>query len=143
MIKKFVVFMIISFLGLTYHVDAKTNNDIEIFCPEQNKVVKTIPITPEIRNMIVDWITNIEGIYVKLNPTVEDGYIIKIPLDPVENVQGNCINEVVNEVYIMLPEKDMPFYMISNNGDELTFYQFNGNVKFLSEMLDFNLARTP
>jgi len=112
---------------------------VEIFDPKQAKVVKVVQLNTEINNMVSTWIKNIDGIYGKNNPVTEDGYAIKIPLNPSVKVQGKWLNTLVNEVYIILPENDPPFFMIFENKDKLSCFPFKGDVNTFSKILDFNL----
>lgn len=79
------------------------------------------------------------GIYGKNDPVTQDGYAIKIPLDPAVKVQGKWLNALINEVYIIIPENDPPFFMIFQNENKLSCFSFNGNIDTLSKVLDFNL----
>lgn len=144
MTKKLVV--LLSFLVVflhSLHVSAQDTNYIEIFDPKQNKVVKVIQLNPEIQNMVAGWIPNINGMCGKLDPITDDGYAIRIPLNPAVNVHSKWLNAVVREVYIIIPEKDRPFYMIFEDEKKLLCFQFNGDVDMLSKSLDFKLNTKP
>lgn len=112
---------------------------IEIFDPKQDKVVKVVQSSPEIQNMVASWITNIQGIYGKIDPITDDGYAVKIPLNPAAKVNSSYLNAIVNEVYIIIPEKAPPFYMIFEDKNKLSCYPFNGNIDMLSKSLGFKL----
>jgi hypothetical protein len=112
---------------------------IEIFDPKQDRVVKEVPLNPEIYNMISNWIKNIDCIYGKIDPVTDDGYVVKIPLDPAIQVDGKHLNTLVDKVYIIVPENDLPFFMIFENKDRLTCFQFNGDIDALSKALGFRL----
>lgn len=112
---------------------------IQIFDPKQNKVVKVVQLNSEINNEVTSWIKNINGIYGKSNPLTDDGYAIKIPLDPAIKVHGKFLNALVNEVYIIIPEDDPPFFMIFENESKLSCFPFNGNIDTLSRILNFRL----
>jgi hypothetical protein len=102
--------------------------------------VKVVQLNPEIQSMVTKWITNIDGIYGKLDPTTDDGYAVRVPLDPAVDVHNKCLNAVVGEVYIIIPEKELPFYMIFEDENKLTCFLFNGNIDALSKSLDFKLS---
>lgn len=112
---------------------------IEIFDPKQDRVVKVVQLNEEIHNMVASWIKNINGIYGKNDPLTDDGYAIKIPLDPAVRVHGKYLNALVNEVYIIIPENDPPFFMIFEDENKLYCFLFNGNIDMLSKSLDFKL----
>jgi hypothetical protein len=140
MTKKVPVIMFL-FIMLLYSkvVFAEGLKYVEIFDPKQNKVVKVIQLNTEIHNVVASWIKNINGIYGKSNPITDDGYAIKIPIDPAVYVHSKSLNAIVNEVYIIIPEEDPPFFMIFENESKLCCFPFNGNIDTLSEILKFNL----
>jgi hypothetical protein len=132
-----VVLLIILFHSTVVH--AEEFKYAEIFDPKQNKVVKVVQLNTEIHDMVARWIKNIEGIYGKNDPISDDGYAIKIPLDPTVKVEGKWLNALVNEVYIIIPENDPPFFMIFEDENKLCCFPFNGNIDTLSKSLDFKL----
>lgn len=140
MIKKFQV-AIFLFIVILYSmvICAKEFKYAEIFDPKQDKVVKVVQINEEIHNLVADWIKNINDIYGKNDPLTDDGYAIKIPLEPAVEVHGEFLNALVNEVYIIIPEKAPPFFMIFEDTNKLCCFPFNGNIDMLSKSLDFNL----
>lgn len=112
---------------------------VEIFDPKQDKVVKAVQLNKEIHNMVERWIRDIDGIYGKFDPFTDDGYAIRIPLDHDVKVQEEWLNALVNEVYIIIPEHDPPFFVIFENGNKLCCFTFNGDIDALSKVLDFKL----
>ena len=111
----------------------------EIFDPKQEKVVKVVQLNTEIHNMIASWIKNVEGLYGKNDPITDDGYAIRIPLDPAVKVQGEWLSAIVNEVYIVIPENEPPFFMIFETENKLSCFLFNGDIDRLSKVLNFKL----
>jgi hypothetical protein len=141
MIKK--VLAILSFLVIFLHstyVNAEGFKYVEIFDPMQDKVVKVVQLNTQIQDMIISWITNIEGLY-KNDPATDDGYVVKIPLDPVVKVNFKSFNALVSEVYILIPENDPPCYLIFENENNLLSLPFNGAIDKLSNILDFKLRK--
>lgn len=140
MIKKIlsVMFLFVMLLNSTV-VRAEGLKYAEIFDPKQEKVVKVVQLNPEIHNMVESFIKNVDNIYAKSEPLTDDGYAIKIPLDPAVNVQRQCLNALINEVYIIIPKNDTPFFMVFENEDKLLCFPFKGDINSLSKVLDFNL----
>lgn len=139
MIKKLLVtlfFFVIFLHSIT--VNAEGFKHIEIFDPKQDKVVKVVQSNPQIQDIITSWITNIEGLY-KNDPATDDGYVIKIPLNPFVKVNCKSLNTLVNEVYILIPENKPPCYLIFENENKLSSFPFNGDIDILSNILDFKL----
>ena len=141
MIKKRLAVMFL-FITIIFHstvIHAEGFKYVEIFDPKQDKVVKVVQLNTEIHNMVAGWIKDVDGFYGKNNPLRDDGYAIRIPLYPAVKVNGKCLNTLVSEVYIIIPEKDPPFFMIFENVDRLLCFPFNGNIEALSKVLDFKL----
>ncbi|MBK5241859.1 hypothetical protein [Clostridium sp.] len=111
----------------------------EIFDPRQNKVVKEVQMNSEIQNIVVCSIKGVNRLYGKSNPVNDDGYAIRIPLDPAVNTHGKWLNTVISEVYIIIPKSDPPFFLIFEDIDKLSCFPFNGDIDDLSKALNFNL----
>ncbi|MFL0267414.1 hypothetical protein [Candidatus Clostridium radicumherbarum] len=122
------------------HVNAQDFKYIEIFDPKQDKVVKVVQSNPQIQSMITSWITNIEGLY-KNDPITDDGYVVKIALDPLVKVNCKSLNALVSEVYILIPENEPPCYLIFEDENKLLSLVFNGDIDMLSKVLDFKLKK--
>jgi hypothetical protein len=139
MIKKLLV--VLSLFVIFLHsttVNANGFKYVEIFDPKQDKVVKVVQSNPQIQDMITSWITNLEGLY-KNDPATDDGYVVKIPLDPIVKVNCKSLNAVVSEVYILIPKNGPPCYLIFENENTLLSLPFNGDIDKLSKILDFKL----
>jgi hypothetical protein len=141
MIKKLLVSLsfFVIFLQSIY-INAEGFKYVEIFDPKQDKVVKVVQLTTQIQDMIAGWVTNIEGTY-KNDPATDDGYVIKIPLDPAVKVNCKALSSLVSEVYILIPENESPCYLIfeDQNRNKLSSFVFNGDIDMLSNILDFDL----
>ena len=120
-------------------ISAGQFNYVEIFDPKQDKVVKVVQVNTEIHNIVANLIKNVDGIYGRNDPLTDDGYAIKIPLSPAVKVQGEWLNVLVHEVYVIIPEKQPPFFMVFENDNKVMCYSFKGNIDELSRVLDFKL----
>jgi hypothetical protein len=142
MIKKItlVIVMIILFC-ISANVFAKEYKYAQIFDPKQDKVVKIVQLTSEIQSLVVSYLEDIDSIYGKNDPIPEDGYAIKMPLDPAVKTQKKCLNALIKEVYIIIPEKEPPFIMLFENKNKLMCFLFRGDIKTLSRALNFNLIK--
>jgi len=141
MIKKLLVplcFFVI--LMHSIYVNAEDFKYIEIFDPKQDTVVKVVQSNSQIQDMITSWITNIEGLY-KNDPATDDGYVVKIPLNPFVKVKCKSLNTLVSEVYILIPENNPPCYLIFEDENKLSSFPFNGDIDRLSNILDFKLKK--
>lgn len=141
MTKKIIVGL--SFFVIFLHsmyVNAEGFKNVEIFDPKQDKVVKVVQSNQQIQDIITSWITNIEGLY-KNDPATDDGYVIKVPLDPAVKVNCESLNALVNEVFILIPENDPPCYLIFEDENKLLSFPFNGDINKLSNILAFKLKK--
>lgn len=141
MFKKLSIILFFFFISInSIHVNAQDFKYIEIFDPKQDKVVKVVQSNPQIQSMITSWITNIEGLY-KNDPITDDGYVVKIALDPLVKVNCKSLNALVSEVYILIPENEPPCYLIFEDENKLLSLVFNGDIDMLSKVLDFKLKK--
>ncbi|MGN9165708.1 hypothetical protein ACTNDY_10590 [Tissierellaceae bacterium HCP3S3_D8] len=140
MIKKFLTISILFIVLLNLQViRAEEYQYIEIFDPKQDKVIKVIKTDKEINNMVADWIDQIDGIYTKINPIEDDGYAIRFPLDPAIQVENKWLNTIVEELYLIVPEKNPPFFIIFETENKPVCFLFTGDISKLSDVLEFNL----
>jgi hypothetical protein len=141
MIKK-IVLVIIILLSISTNIFAKDYKYAQIFDPKQDKIVKIVQVNSDIQSLVVSYLNDIDAIYGKNDPIPEDGYAIKMPLDPAVKVQKKCLNALIKEVYIIIPEKEPPFIMIFENENKLMCFPFRGDIKTLSNALNFILIKS-
>jgi len=140
MTKKLVVVLSFLFIFLyTTYANAQDFKHVEIFDPKQDKVVKVVQLNTQIQSIITNWIKNIDIIYGKNNPITDDGYAIKVPLEPAIKVNCNSFNAIVSEVYIIIPKTEPPFYIVFEDENKVSCFPFNGDINILSDILDFKL----
>ena len=119
-------------------ISAEGFNHIEIFDAKQDKVVKVVQSNKEIHDMVAGWINGVDSIYAKNDPVTNDGYAIKISLEPAVKVHGKALNSLVNEIYIIIPENDPPFFMAFEGENKLSCFPFKEeNINILLKSLDF------
>lgn len=132
-----IVLFIILLHPQMFHAEGYQN--IEIFDPLQNKVVKEVQTSKEINDMVVDWINGIDGFYSGIDPIKDDGYAIRFPVNPSIQLQNQWLNTIVKEVYLIIPENNQPFFLVFETEDKLVSFPFTGDVSKLSNILDFKL----
>lgn len=133
-----VVYFLLIFLYTT-HTNAQDFKYVQIFDPKQDAVVKVVQLNPQIQSIIANWVKNIDDIYGKNNPFTDDGYAIRVPIEPAVKVCCNSFNAIVSEVYIIIPKTEPAFYLIFENENKASCFLFNGDINILSNILDFNL----
>lgn len=142
MLKK-ITLVIIIILSISTNILAKEYKYVQIFDPKQDKVVQLIQLTSEIQSLVASYLEDIDTIYSMNDPIPKDGYAIKIPLDPTVKVQKKCLNALIKEIYIIIPEKEPPFIMLFEKENKLLCFPFRGDIKKLSKTLNFNLIKSP
>lgn len=141
MFKRTMLLFLICFMGLiqpAVPAEAKQTEYVEIFNIKQRKVIEEIKLTPEIKSMVTDWLVQAEEAYAKVNPIPENGYVVRVPLNPDAALQNKWLYANIEEVYIVIPEKEPPFFVLVGN-DGLACYLLHGEIHRLSEALGFNL----
>ncbi|WP_298847154.1 hypothetical protein [Clostridium sp.] len=112
---------------------------IQIFDPKQDKVVKVVQLNDEIHNMILSSIKDVDSLYPKSKPLTDDGYAMKVPIYPAVRLEGKCLNTLVDNIFIIIPQHEDPFFMVFENNNKQLCFPFKGNVNDLSKLLDFKL----
>lgn len=130
------LFIIVLYPQISYSDSQKY---IEIFDPQENKVIEKIEVTEEINDMVVNWIEKIEQVHPSINPIKDDGYAIKLPLNSAIEVKNKWLNATVGEVYLVVPKEDPAFFVIFENKNKPMFFLFPGEIDELSDVLHFQL----
>lgn len=112
---------------------------IEIFDPIQNKVVKVVETNKDINDMVVGWINGIDGFYSEVDPIKDDGYAIRFPLNQSIQVQNQWLKTTVKEVYVIIPENNPPLFLVFETEDKLVSFPFKDDITNLSKVLNFKL----
>lgn len=138
MIKKICMLLIFVFI---YSVDvhAQEFKYVEIFDPKKDEIIKVVQLNSEINKLAQSYLNSIDGMYYKNDPATDDGYAVKIQLQSPVKVNKKNLNGVINEIFIVIPEKEQPFMMIFENENKLLPFPFKGDVNNLSRALDFKL----
>lgn len=129
------IFLIIIFAATS--VFAKGLENIEIFDINQGKVVKTAESSPAIQKEVKSYLEGITGIYGKINPIPDKGYMIKIPLEPSMRFKSQWLNSLVEEVIILFPEDQSPYLLVFDNENRALFFTFEGRTDKLLKNLHY------
>lgn len=140
MIKRFLTILVLFIILLhpqTHH--AEGYQQIEIFDPLQEKVVKVVETNKDINDMVVGWINGIDGFYSGIDPIKDDGYAIRFPINPSIQLQNQWLKTTVKEVYLIIPENNPPFFLVFETEDKLVSFPFKDDISGLSNVLNFKL----
>ena len=113
--------------------------NIEIFDPSTEQVAKSIPLSDEVQTMVLDWFSTVDEIDPRANIFQDNGYVIKFPLSSSEKIKNKFIEVDTDEVYLLIPESEDPFFMILTEKNQPMCFTFSGDIDKLSQILDFQL----
>ncbi|MDQ0268530.1 hypothetical protein [Cytobacillus purgationiresistens] len=136
MIKKSLIAIII--LGLFPKiVPAETNQYIEIYDIKKNEVIMKVPSDINLQKEVKKFLVGITGVNSKFRPIPNKGFMIKIPLEPVVNVENQWLNDLVVEVIIIFPEQDAPCLMVFDDKNKVHFFTFKSDTEEFLSLLNF------
>jgi hypothetical protein len=137
MIKKVSISFCI-FILYTTNAMAQTNNQIQIIDIKKGEVIKSVQKNPDLQQEVAKFLEGITGVYVKLNPYPNNGFVIKTPLEPNIMVKNQWFNDIVDEVMIIFPVQEKPYLLVFDNENQPHFYKFLGNTNKFLGLLNFN-----
>jgi hypothetical protein len=133
---KLAVFLFIMLL-FTSNVMAQDHKNVEVLSIEHNRVIKTVPSNPTIQKEGEKYLNGITDIYRKFRVIPNEGYMIKIPLEPSVTIQNQWMNDLVNEVIIIVGEQEEPYLMVFDDENSPRFFIFKGDIDVLLKTLNF------
>jgi len=136
MLKKVFVFLFI-FQLLSTNAIAQTNQQIQIFDIEQDKVIKYVQLNTDVQQEVEKFLEGISGVYAKYNPIPNKGFMVRIPLEPNIMVRNKWFDDLVDEVTIIFPSQEDPYLMLFDDENKPFFLTFEGNTENLLDFLDF------
>jgi len=123
---------------ITTSVMAQTDQQIQIIDINKGKVIKYVQKNPDLQQEVEKFLEGVTGVYVKLNPYPKNGFVIKIPLEPNVMVKNQWFNDLVDEVMIIFPGQEHPYFMIFDNENQPYFLTFQGDTSKFLGLLNFN-----
>lgn len=116
---------------------AQTNHQIQIIDIKEGKVIKNVQKKPDLQREVEKFLEGITGAYVKLNPYPNNGFVIKIPLEPNVTVKNQWFNDLVDEVMIIFPVQENPYLLVFDNENQPHFFKFQVNTSKFLGLLNF------
>lgn len=116
---------------------AQTNHQIKIIDLKKGKIIKNVQKNPDLQQEVEKFLEGITGVYVKLNPYPNNGFVIKIPLEPNVTVKNQWFNDFVDEVIIIFPVQENPYLLVFDNENQPYFFKFQGNTSKFLGLLNF------
>lgn len=115
-------------------------NEIQIFDIRKGRVVKKLKTSPPIQEQAEQIIGSITGLYAKVQPFPDKGYIVRVPVNPALKVRNQYINATIDRIYIIFTEKEPPFVLILDSSEKPFVYNFSWKTDELKKLLDFDFA---
>lgn len=120
-------------------VNAQSNINVKIFHIEKNEIIKTIPTNSKVQVEVTKIIKEIDGVVKHFKPIPDKGYMIKIPIEPPQQVKNKWINDLIDEVTIIIPEEEEPYLLIFDDENKSYFLTFQTKIDTLLNNLNFSL----
>ncbi|WP_066295750.1 hypothetical protein [Bacillus sp. FJAT-29937] len=134
------------FIGLlvyTSPIHAREQSEkIEVYHIDEAKVIEEITPTEGVRLEAEKYLSNISGVYKKINPIPKKGFIVRIPLHPPLKVQNQWIHTLADEVNIFYPAGEDPYIMMYDDENNVYFFTLNRNKLEFTKMAKY-LGITP
>ena len=115
-----------------------SNDEIQIFDVGKGNVVKKMKSTPTLQAEAEKVINSITGLYVKVQPLPEKGYIVRIPMSPPMTVQSRYINAIVDKIYVIFTKNNPPIVLILDSRNKPFVYNFSSSTEALKKNLGFD-----
>lgn len=112
---------------------------VEVFDISKGQVIIAEPANIEIQNEASNYIKTIKGLYTKVMPFPEKGYIIRIPFETPIKVKQKLLKKsgikIVDSVFIIVSEKEAPIMLILDSQEKPYFYTFNAGIQPLLDYI--------
>jgi hypothetical protein len=119
--------------------NAQGIKNVELFDIQKDSVTQVVPSNPFFQKAAKDYLNGINGIFVKVKPIPNQGYMIKIPLEPSIQINNEWINDLVDEVIIIFTKDETPYLMVFDDENNPHFFHFQGNTNKLVKTFNLTL----
>ncbi|KAF0815528.1 MULTISPECIES: hypothetical protein [Cytobacillus] len=120
-------------------VNAQGNNIAKLFDIEKNQIIKTTPTNSNVQLETEKIIKGIDGVVKKFEPIPNQGYMVKIPLEPSYLLENKWINTLIDEIIIIIPKQEDPYLVTFDDENNPYFFTFNTKIDSLLNTLEFSL----
>jgi hypothetical protein len=139
MVRKIIIILLSVVFLYSPSNNAQGIKNIELFDIQKDMVTQVVPSNTFFQKAAKDYLNGINGIYVKVKPIPNQGYMIKIPLEPSIQINNEWINELVDEVIIILTKDEAPYLMVFDDENNPHFFHFQGNTDKLVKTFNLTL----
>jgi len=126
---------------LTTTASAQTNRQIEIFDISKERVVKKVPASADIQENVKRLLERTTSVYPKVKPIPSKGFMIKVPLEPAMELRNQWLQGRVNQVILVFPPNEHPFYLVMDEKNRTHLFLFKGETETLLRKLNYKPRR--
>lgn len=135
--KKKLLFSFLFLFLFSTNASAQTNRQIEIFDISKEQVVKRIPVSMEIQEDVKRLLERTTSVYPKVKPIPSRGFMIKVPLEPALELRNQWLHGKINQVILVFPPKERPFYLVMDEKNRTHLFLFEGETSTLLRKLNY------
>jgi hypothetical protein len=133
------LFVVILFQFNLSIVNAQENNIVKLLDIKKDQIIKTTPTNSTVQLETEKIIKGIDGIVKKFKPIPNQGYMVKIPLEPPYLIENKWINTLIDEIIIIIPNEEDPYLVTFDDENNPYFFTFKTKIDALLNTLDFSL----
>lgn len=111
---------------------------VEVFDTDKERVVQTIDNSEVFQQAAAKILQSVTVRVGELSPQLEKAIIVKIPLQPPQNLTSQpTMKSPVREMFIVLPknERRNPWLILHSNDEETHLFEFSGSVDELKRLI--------
>jgi hypothetical protein len=139
MVRKIMIVLLSVVFFSSPSFNAQVVKNVEFFDIQKDSVTQIEPANAVFQKAAEEYLNGINGIYVKVKPIPNQGYMIKIPLEPSLQIRNEWINELVDEVIIIFTKDEAPYLMVFDDENNPHFFHFKGNTDLLIKTFNIPL----
>ncbi len=124
------------FNPLTAHAKSEAERDIEVFDALQGRVVAETEPSTSLQKDAAYFLQHMTDVYRKVSPIPNEGYLVRVPLEPPVEVNNEWISGLFDEVIIIYSTDEAPFLLVFDEDNRARFFNFKGDAtSFLATVL--------
>jgi hypothetical protein len=131
MMRKMMIILLSAMFLYSSSIHAQGIKNVELYDIQKDSVTQIVPTNAEFQKAAEDYLKGINGIYVKVKPIPNQGYMVKIPLEPSIQINNEWITEPFDEVIIIFTKEEPPYLMVFDDENNPHFFHFQGNTDLI------------
>ncbi|TYR81597.1 hypothetical protein FZC66_07110 [Priestia megaterium] len=135
MTKKVWIALLLCFIMAWPHTAMGQQTKVEVFQIDAGKVVRSENKTDLVQQEAEKSLASITGVFKKVNPLPNTGYLVKVPLDPAVQINHQTLSTLANEAVFVISTEQQPVIMLYDNENRVYFFEFNHDLSALRKEL--------